>query len=127
MFKQAFGRQRKNRIEHEIWRRGAGVGIENATLKRVGRRAGHLLSLEVTPADLAPPRAQAIMTKISPSTAPARYRGCEEREGEREGERVRERLTEGRTEVRRVGEGEREREREREGERKGARGEEETH
>ena len=112
VFKRAVGRQRKNRIEHEIWHRDAGVGIEHATSKRAGRRAGHLPSLEVTPEDLAPPRAQAIKTKISPSNAPARYRGCAEREGEREGEsrRVRERRTEGQTEVRRVGDSERERE-----------------
>ena len=52
-----------------------------------------------------------MMTIISPSTAPARYRGCAEREGEREGEsrRLRERQTEGRTEVRKVGESESER------------------
>ena len=84
MFKRAFGRQRKNRIEHEIWRRG--VGTEHATLMRAGRRAGHLPSLAVTPADLAPAQAQAIMTKFSASTAPAPVTvgAQKERVGERE-------------------------------------------
>jgi len=89
---------------------------------RAGRRAGHLPSLAVTPADLAPAQAQAIMTKFSASTAPAPVTvgAQKEREGEREGESIRlwERRTEGRTEVRKFGERERERERERLRERK---------